>query len=60
VLATYLEHYNTARPHRSLKLQTPLPTRPPATTDAPIQRIDRLGGLLHEYRYAACTPGPAG
>ena len=53
VLTVYLQHYNTARPHRSLKLQTPLPTPPLANTGAPIQRIGRLGGLLHEYRYAA-------
>jgi putative transposase len=25
VLAVYVEHYNSARPHRSLDLQTPLP-----------------------------------
>ena len=53
VLTIYLQHYNAARPHRSLHLQAPLPTSPPTATDAPIRRIDRLGGLLHEYRYAA-------
>jgi putative transposase len=53
VLTIYLQHYNTARSHRSLHLQTPVPTSPPTVVDAPIHRIDRLGGLLHEYRYAA-------
>jgi hypothetical protein len=48
VLAIYLEHYNTARPHRSLDLQTPL--EPSAVEDdgRPIERIDLLGGLLHQ------------
>ena len=33
VLAVYVEHYNSARPHRSLDLQTPLPASPlPART----------------------------
>ena len=56
ILAVYVEHYNSARPHRSLELQTPLPApRPPARTGhvKDIQRIDRLGGLIHEYRHAA-------
>jgi putative transposase len=56
VLAVYVEHYNSARPHRSLDLQTPLPGhRPPARTGrvGPIERVDRLGGLIHEYRHAA-------
>jgi putative transposase len=56
VLAVYLEHYNSARPHRSLDLQTPLSAdRPPATTGSvgQIKRVDRLGGLIHEYCHAA-------
>jgi transposase InsO family protein len=55
-LAIYVEHYNSARPHRSLDLQTPLPAhRAPARTGrvGQVQRIDRLGGLIHEYRHAA-------
>jgi hypothetical protein len=39
VLTTYLEHYNAARPHRSLDLQTPL--------DAPAAPEDR--GWLTQY-----------
>ena len=56
VLAVYVGHYNCARPHRSLDLQTPLPApRPPARPGAigQIERVDRLGGVVHEYRHAA-------
>jgi hypothetical protein len=58
VLVEYLRHYNTVRPHRSLDLQPPSPIRPltllkssPASTA--VQRVDVLGGLIHEYRRAA-------
>ena len=56
VLAVYVEHYNSARPHRSLNLQTPLPpSQPPAraSSTGQIERVNRLGGLIHEYRHAA-------
>jgi transposase InsO family protein len=59
VLTEYVRHYNDVRPHRSLDLQPPNPVRrltlvkaPPATK-AEIQRVDVLGGLIHEYRRAA-------
>jgi len=57
VLAEYLRHYDTARPHRSLELQPPSPTRgltlvEPLTLES-VQRVDVLGGLIHEYRHAA-------
>jgi len=52
VIATYVEHYNGARPHRSLEL-----TAPQATTvterHGEICRRDVLGGLIHEYSLAA-------
>jgi len=53
VLSIYVEHYNTARPHRGLNLD--IPDRPASAGDpsGPIRRIDRLGGLLHEYQRAA-------
>jgi putative transposase len=56
VLRIYVDHYNRARPHRSLKLGTP--EDPSGTASSParldrVQRGDRLGGLLHEYRLAA-------
>jgi putative transposase len=58
VLAEYVEHYNTHRPHRSLS------QRPPADSDATspaigdveaarLRRADRLGGLIDEYRMVA-------
>jgi hypothetical protein len=57
VLTEYLRHYNTVRPHRSLDLHPPRPTRltlvEPRTVEAPVQRVDVLGGLIHEYRRAA-------
>jgi transposase InsO family protein len=56
VLGVYVEHYNSARPHRSLDLQTPLPAHPPSARTGrvgPIERVDRLGGIIHEYRHAA-------
>jgi transposase InsO family protein len=54
VLIEYVAHYNRHRPHRSLALVAPASTTdPPALRPiAPdrIQRTDRLGGLVHEYR----------
>jgi hypothetical protein len=61
VVAVYTQHYNEHRPHRSLAQRPPL-----APTAAPEKRVpgevvrldrlrrrDRLGGLIHEYRFAA-------
>jgi transposase InsO family protein len=58
VLTEYLRHYNTVRPHRSLDLQPPSPAPrlklvQPGTVESPVQRVDVLGGLIHEYRHAA-------
>jgi putative transposase len=57
VLAQYIAHYNTARPHRGINLDVPVrPIRPThAGTDNVwrIKRVDVLGGLVHEYRHAA-------
>jgi putative transposase len=47
VLRIFVEHYNTHRPHRALKLQPPEP--PPTRAVGAIHRDDRLGGLIHEY-----------
>ena len=57
VLTDYLQHYNGARPHRALDLQPPNPARPVTTVGsapvpAAVQRVDVLGGLIHEYRRA--------
>jgi transposase InsO family protein len=50
VLCEFVEHYNTHRPHRSLRQQPPTGHTPPPTTATvrPLRR-DRLGGLIHEY-----------
>jgi putative transposase len=54
VLAAYTEHYNRARPHRSIDLHPPDsepgPERPAGMR---VRRRDVLGGLIHEYRRAA-------
>src|SRR5439155_20151508 len=56
VLREYLDHYNRERPHRALDLRPPqpsqvIPLRP--QPDAAVQRCNRLGGLIHEYAWAA-------
>jgi putative transposase len=59
VLTTYLELYNTARPHRGIGLEVPVPigtlraVETSSHPDASIERVDVLGGLIHEYRRAA-------
>jgi transposase InsO family protein len=54
VLRVFVEHYNTRRPHRALRLQPPQPAEPPPTPAmGEIRRHDRLGGLIHEYYRAA-------
>ena len=57
VLTEYLQHYNTARPHRSLGQLAPAEadTRPPQINLAEhrIRRKQVLGGLTHEYQIAA-------
>jgi putative transposase len=58
VLTEYLCHYNTGRPHRSLDLRPPRPASrlalvEPGTGASSLQRVDVLGGLIHEYRRAA-------
>jgi putative transposase len=56
VLTRYVEHYNTGRPHRGIDLEVPI-AKPPAVsrlaTGGGVERVDRLGGLIHEYRRAA-------
>ena len=57
VLTEYVRHYNTVRPHRSLDLQPPRPdcrlkVVEPVTAGS-VERVDVLGGLIHEYRRAA-------
>ncbi len=58
VLAEYVEHYNSHRPHRSLNQRSPsaLDTAPALIGDVELTRLrrtDHLGGLVHEYRMVA-------
>ena len=56
VLHAYLAHYNRGRPHRGIDLQPPIAAGPAAVTTLPVkavERVDVLGGLIHEYRRAA-------
>jgi putative transposase len=57
VLRVYIQHYNRHRPHRALLLQPPDPPAQLTVLDGDrggaVNRIDLLGGLLHEYRPAA-------
>jgi hypothetical protein len=55
VLTELIEHYHQARPHQGLEQRLPCPPPDPVSlTDAsPVERRDRLGGLIHEYRRAA-------
>ena len=52
VLAVFVDHYNTHRPHRSLN-QTPpggrIAPQPPGA--AVVHRRRRVGGLINEYTY---------
>jgi hypothetical protein len=57
VLARYVAHYNAARPHRGIDLDVPVPPKQPTPARVEdirrIERVDVLGGLVHEYRRAA-------
>jgi transposase InsO family protein len=59
VLTGYLEHYNTGRPHRGIGLEVPAPVDALRSVEsftdphARVERVDVLGGLIHEYRRAA-------
>jgi len=56
VLGAYVAHYVAERPHRGLRLAVPAGNRTPqvrGTPRTPVERRDVLGGLIHEYRWAA-------
>jgi putative transposase len=53
VLAAYVDHYNIGRPHRGIQLEVPIPGPAAVDLTRPIERVDVLGGLVHEYRRAA-------
>jgi putative transposase len=55
VLAEYVDHYNTHRPHRALQQRPPTgrPELAPLGDNVRVVRRDRLGGLVHEYAQVA-------
>jgi putative transposase len=56
LVVDYIEHYNTHRPHRSLRQRPPTPQhRPNGKTQEPrhVIRSSRCDGLINEYRNAA-------
>ena len=57
VLAEYIEHYNSHRPHRSLGQKAPLSNSPlsllgSSPDQRQLRRSDILGGLIHQYQLA--------
>jgi hypothetical protein len=55
VLSDYVAHDNGHRPHRSLGQVPPLGAvaSPAPAAGARVVRVDRLGGLIHEYAQVA-------
>jgi hypothetical protein len=48
-------HYNKERPHRGIDLEPPVPNLALRQFESGevVERVDRLGGVLREYRLAA-------
>ena len=54
ILKTYLNHYNTHRPHRALDQRPPDgPTDTPGAPPAQVRRTRLLGGLINKYQQVA-------
>ena len=56
VLHEYEDFCNTHRPHRTLSQAAPLRPLPDGVADLDqfrVQRRDRAGGLIHDYRVVA-------
>jgi hypothetical protein len=55
VLREFVAHYNHERPHRGIDLEPPVPYLVVHQFEKAngVERADRFGGLLHEYRLAA-------
>ena len=62
MLSAYVDHYNRARSHRGIGLEVPVVSDKAPPRTGPIERVDVLGGLIHEYRQGldsgAHTPKP--
>jgi putative transposase len=58
-LREFEQFYNAHRPHQGIANARPLSALPApipelaAATHLHVRRLDRLGGILHEYRHAA-------
>ena len=55
VLREFVAHYNHERPHRGIDLEPPVTYMALQQFESgnAVERVDRLGGVLHEYRLAA-------
>ncbi len=55
VLQEFIDHYHRARPHQGLGQRTPIRGAQVSSEsdNSQVVRIDRLGGLLHEYARGA-------
>jgi transposase InsO family protein len=53
VLLRYVWHYNEDRPHRKVDLATPIEHPEPYGSGGSLGRYDVLGGIVHEYEWAA-------
>ena len=53
ILGEYVSHYNKERPHRGLSLETPEPQLASNRAGGEVVRVNRLGGLIHEYHRIA-------
>ena len=51
VLTEFVQYYNVERPHRTLRLETPVPVGRPV--EGPVRSRPVLGGLHHVYERAA-------
>jgi hypothetical protein len=49
VLTEYVAHYYSARRHRGLGLDVPMPAPAADPCSGRVERIEVLGGLIHEY-----------
>jgi putative transposase len=54
VLSEFIDHYNNARPHQGIDQRRPCePDNVVVPPSGQIERRDRLGGIIHEYRRKA-------
>ena len=55
-VAAYVRYFNHARPHQGINGQIPIPASPPPPIIPPLSQLRRipiLGGLHHDYQWAA-------